>query len=275
MSANGCSPADLDVAAVLADGRSRFRRRTLETAAVLAVIAAACASTGAFDLSRYQDALRTLVTLAGDGVPPDFSRWQSWGRPLLQTLATAVAGTALAAALALPLGIVAAVPWTPASVRMAVGLALNTARSIPDLIWGVLFVAAVGFGPLPGVFALAAHSTGMLGKFFGEILQHADNAPGDALQSHGVSRLGVLRFALLPQVLPRLADVTLYRCEHNVRAATVLGIIGAGGIGQEIVTAFHLFDYREVSALLLVMLVMVTAIGGLSDHLRNRFLRGD
>ena len=275
MRADGSSPADDEVAAVLADGRRRFIQRTLETAAVLAVVAAAFAYTGGFDPSRYEDALRTLATLAGDAVPPDFGRWRSWGHPLLQTVATAVAGTALAAALALPLGIAAAVPWTPASVRMAIGLALNTARSIPDLIWGVLFVAAVGFGPLPGVFALAAHSTGMLGKFFGEILQHADNAPGDALQSHGVSRLGVLRFALLPQVLPRLADVTLYRCEHNVRAATVLGIIGAGGLGQEIVTAFHLFEYQEAAALILVMLATVTAINTLSDRLRRRFLAGD
>lgn len=151
---------------------------------------------------------------------------------------------------------------------------LNTVRSIPDLIWGVLFVAAIGFGPLPGVFALAAHSTGMLGKFFAEILEHVDPAPGLALQSQGVSRLGVLRFAVLPQALPRLADVTLYRCEHNIRAATVLGVIGAGGLGQEIVTAFHLFEYREAAALIVVMLVLVTAIGAVSDRLRSRFLRG-
>ena len=266
---------DNDVAAVLADGRSRLLRRNLQTAALLAIVAASFAYTGAFDAPRYEDALQTLITLAGDAMPPDFSRWHVWGRPLIETAATAVAGTALAATLALPLGIVAAGKWAPRPVCLAARLALNTARSIPDLIWGVIFVAAVGFGPLPGVLALAAHSTGMLGKFYAEILEHADPAPGDALRSQGVSRLGVLRFAVLPQVLPRLADVTLYRCEHNVRAATVLGVIGAGGLGQEIVTAFHLFEYREASALLLVMLALVTAIGGLSDHLRNRFLRGD
>ena len=113
----------------------------------------------------------------------------------------------------------------------AARLLLNTLRSIPDLVWGIMFVAAVGFGPLPGLLALACHSTGMLGKFYAEIIEHVDTAPGEALRSHGVSRLAVLRFSVLPQILPRVVDVTLYRWEHNVRAATVLGVIGAGGIG--------------------------------------------
>ena len=125
------------------------------------------------------------------------------------------------------------------------------------------------------MLALAVHSTGMLGKFYAEILEHGDPAPGDALHSHGVSRLGVLRFGVLPQVLPRLADVTLYRWEHNVRAATVLGVIGAGGLGLEIVAAFHLFEYREASALIAVMLGLVTAINLISDRVRRGFLGSD
>src|SRR5208282_4661720 len=104
-------------------------------------------------------------------------------------------------------------------------LALNAVRSIPGLIWGVIFVAAVGFGPLPGILALATHSTGMLGKLFAETMEHVDKGPGDALRSHGVSRLGVLRFSVLPQILPRLVDVTIYRWEHNLRAATTLGVV--------------------------------------------------
>jgi phosphonate transport system permease protein len=112
----------------------------------------------------------------------------------------------------------------------------------------------------------------MLGKFFAETLEHVEPGPGDALRSHGVSRLGVLRFSVLPQILPRLVDVTAYRCEHNVRAATTLGVVGAGGLGLEIITAFHLFEYREASALILVLLGLVTVIGLLGAHLRARFL---
>lgn len=276
MSPLGSSLTDLEISAVLAGGRNRFFRRTVALTMLLAVVAAAFVYAGAFDPLRYRGALSTLVTLVGDAIPPDFRRWPAWGGPLLETLATSIAGTTLAAAMALPLALVAAQGgrrWL--ACRVLARLALNTARSIPDLVWGVIFVAAVGFGPLPGVLALAAHSTGMLGKFYAEILQHVDPAPGLALQSQGVSRLGVLRFAVLPQVLPRLADVTIYRWEHNVRAATVLGIIGAGGLGLEIVTAFHLFEYQEAAALILVMLALVTVISSLSDRLRNRFLAGE
>lgn len=275
MSAYGYPPTELEVSAVLADGRNRLRRRVTMASLLLVGIAAAFAYAGAFDPARYRDVFRTLWTLACDAMPPDFSRWHAWGWPLVETLATSIAGTALAAALALPLAMVASHggrAWR--LVRLFARLALNTARSVPDLIWGVIFVAAVGFGPLPGVLALAAHSTGMLGKFYAEILDHVDPAPGLALHSQGVSRLGVLRFAVLPQVLPRLADVTIYRWEHNVRAATVLGIIGAGGLGLEIITAFHLFEYREAAALILVMLALVTAISTLSDRLRAQFLTG-
>ncbi len=151
-------------------------------------------------------------------------------------------------------------------------LFLNAIHSIPGLIWGAIFVAAVGFGPLPGILALATHSTGMLRKLFAETIEHVDPGPGDALRSHGVSRLGVLRFSVVPQILPRLVDVTIYRWEHNLRAATTLGVVGAGGLGLEIITAFHLFEYREASALIVVLLGLVTLINIAGAHFRGRVL---
>ena len=135
-----------------------------------------------------------------------------------------------------------------------------------------MFVAAVGFGPLPGILALGCHSTGMLGKFYAETLEHVEPAPGNALRSLGVSKLGVLRFSVLPQILPRLIDVTIYRWEHNLRAATTLGVVGAGGIGLEIITAFHLFEYREAAALIILLLVLVSMINVIGGWIRRRFL---
>lgn len=261
-----------ELAAVLADGRRRAVTGAATMAALVAAIVAAFAYAGAFDLERYRGAVTTILTLAGDSVPPDFSRWPLWGRPLLETLAMSVAGTVLGCLAALPLGTLAARTIGPVWCGAPIRLFLNTLRSIPGLVWGVIFVAAVGFGPLPGVFALACHSTGMLGKFYAEILEHVDPGPGDALRSHGVSRLGVLRFSVLPQILPRLVDVTLYRWEHNVRAATVLGVIGAGGLGLEIITAFHLFEYREALALIIVLLGLVTVITLAGARVRARFL---
>jgi phosphonate transport system permease protein len=251
--------------------RGRFRTRAL-VIGVFAVIALALYLADLFHLARYADASRTVLTLVGDALPPDFSRWRHWGRPLLDTLAMSMAGTVIACAAAVPLAAVIsgkhAVPWFAGPVR----LLLNTFRSIPLIVWGIVCVAAVGFGPLPGALALAIHSTGMLGEFYSEILEHVDPGPGDALRSQGVSALGVLRFAVLPQILPRVVDVTLYRWEHNVRAATVMGVIGAGGIGLEIMSAFQLFEYREALALILLLLVLVTAINFLSKRMRSRFL---
>lgn len=260
------------MSAVLDAGRRNLRHNAVGTALGIAAILLAFAYAGVFDLARYRGALTTILTLAGDATPPDFSRWAKWGKPLVETLAMSVAGTVLGGLIALPLAAVAARNIAPAWVGEPVRLLLNAMRSIPGLIWGVLFVAAVGFGPLPGIFALAAHSTGVLGKFYSEIFEHVDRAPSDALRAHGVSPLGVFRFSVWPQVLPRLMDATIYRWEHNVRAATTLGVVGAGGLGLEIVTAFHLFEYREAAALVLVLLVMVSALNGVSAHIRKRFL---
>jgi phosphonate transport system permease protein len=261
----------------LSDLLGRHRRREIQVwlrlGAVMLLLSAAFYYTGAFDLSRYVDAAPTILHLAIDSLPPDFSRWHSWGRPLLETLATGLAGTALGAALALPLAAVAARNvGAPAWLGSLVRFGLNAVRSLPGLIWGVIFVAAVGFGPLPGVLALGVHSTGMLGKLYSEAIEHVDPAPGAALRAHGTSPLGIFRFAILPQAMPRLADATFYRIEHNVRAAMTLGLVGAGGLGLEIITAFHLFEYREASALILVLLGIVTTINYLSAALRQNFL---
>lgn len=261
-----------DLTAVVALARRRAWRPAAVFAVCFAIVATAFVYAGALDPQRYADALPTLMTLAGDAFPPDFSRWQKWGKPLLDTLAMSVVGTVLGALAAIPLGALAARGTGPVVLRGLVLLFLNILRSIPGLVWGIIFVAAVGFGPLPGIFALACHSTGMIGKFCAELLEHVDPAPGAALRSQGVSEIGVLRFSVWPQLLPRLVDVTLYRWEHNVRAATTLGVVGAGGLGLEIVTAFHLFEYREALALIIVLLVLVTLINLVGARIRAHLL---
>ena len=258
--------------AVLTEERRRTWGNMAQVMASAVIVIAAFIYAQAFDLDRYRGAASTLLTLAADSLPPDFSRWQSWGKPLLETLSMSICGTVLAAAVSLPLGALSARNSQTPRLGSAIRLGLNTVRSIPAMVWGVMFVAAVGFGPLPGIFALACHSTGMLGKFYAEILEHVDTAPGEALKSQGVSHLGVLRFSILPQILPRLVDVTVYRWEHNVRAATVLGVIGAGGLGLEIITAFHLFEYREAFALILILLALVSALNFIGGRIRRHFL---
>jgi phosphonate transport system permease protein len=256
--------------------RRRQAHRLAIVLAAAATIVIAFAYAGALDFARYADALRVIGQLARDSFPPDFSRWREWGRPLLETVATGIAGTALGGFLALPLAALAARnAGAPFWFNEAVRFALASVRSLPGLIWGVIFVAAVGFGPLPGVLALGVHSTGMLGKLFFEALEHVDPGPGAAMRAHGASKLGVFRFALLPQALPRLMDALIYRLEHNLRAATTLGLVGAGGFGLEIVTAFHLFEYREAAALILVLLALITTVNLLGAGMRKTFLHGE
>ena len=184
----------------------------------------------------------------------------------------ALAGTALAVALSLPLGFLAARNTSPNKVIYQVSrVVLNTLRSIPELIMGIIFVAAVGFGMLPGVLALGLHSVGMVGKFFAEAIEHAHPAPIEATEASGATSMQVILHGVLPQVFPQFADVSMYRWEYNFRASTVMGMVGAGGIGTELVGSLRLLDYPQVSAVLLVILACVTVVDILSNMLRAKF----
>jgi phosphonate transport system permease protein len=142
-------------------------------------------------------------------------------------------------------------------------------RSVPEIILGILFVAAVGFGALPGVLALALHSVGMVGKFYAEAIEHVDPKPLEAARAAGGNGFQVIVHAVLPQVLPQLADITIYRWEYHFRASAVLGIVGAGGIGFELMAALRLINYDQVSAILLTILACVIVVDGLGGALRK------
>jgi phosphonate transport system permease protein len=204
-------------------------------------------------------------------VPPNFTRWQSWIKPLLDTLAMSIAGTALAVLFSLPLALMAAPNTSPnAAVYRVTRMLLAAFRSVPEIILGILFVAVVGFGALPGVLALALHSTGMVAKFYAESIEHVDPKPLEAASAAGASRLQVITHAVLPQVLPQLADITIYRWEYHFRASAVLGIVGAGGIGFELMAALRLIKYDEVSAILLAILACVLVVDSIGAALRRK-----
>jgi phosphonate transport system permease protein len=257
---------------LLARDRRAWGRSALRAALVLALVLACCAQVGLFDANRLAEGWPSVVGLVREMLPPDFRAARTWLGPLLDTLAMSVAATALAVVLSAPLALLAARNTTPhpLAYRAARSL-LNLLRTIPELILGILFVAAVGFGALPGVLALGLHSVGMVGKFFAESIEHVDDAPVEAVRASGASPLQVIVHAVLPQVLPQMADVTVYRWEYNFRASTVMGAVGAGGIGLQLIAALRLMQYRQVSALLLVILLMVTVVDGLGGRLRRRF----
>lgn len=258
-------------AQILGRAREQTGRQARLAASVVAVCLAALWLTGFFDLERFIEGAPAVAQLASEMVPPNFSRWQSWIKPLLDTLAMSIAGTALAVLFSLPLALMAAPNTSPnALVYRVTRVFLAAFRSVPEIILGILFVAVVGFGALPGVLALALHSTGMVAKFYAEAIEHVDPKPLEAASAAGASRLHVITHAVLPQVLPQLADITIYRWEYHFRASAVLGIVGAGGIGFELMAALRLIKYDEVSALLLSILACVLVVDSIGAALRRK-----
>ena len=256
---------------ILAADRKAGMRQALLVACLLVVCAAALTITGFFDATRFAEGIPALAQLFSEMMPPDFSRWQHWLRPLLDTLAMSIAGTILAVILSLPLALLAAPNTTPfPALGYVARLLLSFLRSVPELILGIIFVAAVGFGALPGVLALALHSVGMVGKFSAEAIEHVDPRPLEAARAAGATRVQVITHAVLPQVLPQMADITIYRWEYHFRASTVLGIVGAGGIGFELIAALRLISYDQVAAILITILACVVVVDSLGAALRKR-----
>ena len=159
-----------------------------------------------------------------------------------------------------------------APVRFTVRRVLEFCRSVPDIVFAMIFVAAFGLGALPGVLAMTLHTSGALGKLFAEVLENIDMRPVEGIAATGGSWLAQLRFAVTPQVLSNLVSYTLLRFEVNVRGATVIGFVGAGGIGQDLITAIRKFYYSDVSAMLLMIIGTVMVIDMLSGSLRHRLL---
>lgn len=203
--------------------------------------------------------------------PPDFAKFGTELWPALETVDIAIFGTVAGLIMALPLAVLAAINVTPsrAFYYVARGI-ISFARAVPDLVWALFFVTAVGLGPFPGGLALAVHSIGMLGRLFAETIEHMDMGPIDALALTGARRLQVFTHGVIPSVLPSLLGISLYRLDENIRSSLVLGFVGAGGIGFQLLSAMSLFQYREVSLLLIMTFVIVQAAERLSAVLRER-----
>ncbi|MGD1948890.1 MAG: phosphonate ABC transporter, permease protein PhnE [Leptolyngbyaceae cyanobacterium] len=251
-----------------------WRQQTGRALLLLGLIIISFVVVELLNIERMAEGIPAIVNLLGEMLPPDFSRLPRWIEPIFDTLAMSIAGTAMAITLSLPLCLLAARNTTPHPIAFHISrTVLNVTRAIPELILGMILVAAVGFGKLPGTLALGLHSVGMVGKFFAEAIELSDQAPVEAARSVGATGPQVIVHSVLPQVFPQMADVTFYRWEYNFRASMVLGAVGAGGIGLEIISALRILKYQQVSALLIVVLIMVTLVDGLSNYLRKDFVK--
>jgi phosphonate transport system permease protein len=258
--------------AVLAEYGKTRRRLVIEAGATVAVVLVAAAYVKLLDFATLARGVPAILAIMRESFPPDFTDALSWWKPLIDTLAMSIAGTAIAVFLSFPLAFLAARNTSPHRlVYYCARTLLNGLRSVPELIMGITFVAAVGFGALPGVLALGLHSVGMVGKFFAEAIEHVDEGPVEAAHATGATTLQVLYHAVLPQVLPQFAAVAIYRWEYNFRASTVIGMVGAGGIGFELKSSLRILQYSQVSAIMLVILLMVMIVDWFSGYLRRKF----
>ena len=205
-------------------------------------------------------------------LPPDLSVLPAALLGALKTVEIALLGTTVAAVAALPLGFMSARNVAPPPLFYPARAVLNFFRSIDTLVYALVFVAAVGLGPFPGVLAVIAYTTTSLAKLYSEAIEGIQRGPVDAITATGATRLQVLRYGVLPQVLPLFLSYVLYRLESNIRAATVLGFVGAGGIGFYLQSYLRIIDYPAASTVLLVTVVMVMVVDGISSRLRDRLV---
>src|SRR5882762_10125661 len=202
--------------------------------------------------------------------------WQKWLSMLGETILISYVGTLFGAILAFALNFFAAENTSPAPwLRFAVKRFLEFCRTVPGIVFALIFVIAFGLGPMAGVLAIAIHSTGALGKQFSEIVENADIKPVEGLRSTGAGWMACMRFAVLPQVSAGFASYSLLRFEINVREASVMGFVGAGGIGQELVVAIRKFYYSDVSAILVTIIITVFVIDIGTGWMRGRLFGKD
>jgi phosphonate transport system permease protein len=205
-------------------------------------------------------------------VPPDFSVLGNAVRGAMETIQIAVVGTAVAALLALPLGFAAARNAAPPWLFYWARSLLNAFRAVDTLVYALFFVAAVGLGPFPGVLAVMVYTATVLAKLYSEAIEAIEPGPVDAVRATGATTLQVLRWGVLPQLVPQFLSFTLYRFETNIRAAAVLGFVGAGGIGFYNQTYLRLLNYPAAATVLLVLIVLVMIVDFASSRLRARLV---
>ena len=204
-------------------------------------------------------------------LPPDFSNLSQLIYAMFETIEIAFLGTIIAIVLSIPLGLFSAKNLAP---NYLVYIICKTIviffRAIPEFIIAMILVIAIGFGAMPGVLALGLHTMGFLAKFYAEDIEHINKGPIDALKSSGATKSQIISFGVIPQILPAFVANNLYILDRNVRMATMLGIVGAGGIGYELQSSFRMFEYERVSAIIILIFLTIFIIDNFSSFIRSK-----
>jgi phosphonate transport system permease protein len=210
-----------------------------------------------------------MVTFIGDFFPPDFREWRYYLDELIITLHIAIWGTLLAVVFAVPFGLLASANITPAWVHQPVRRAMDACRAINEMVFAMLFVVAVGLGPFAGALALFVHTTGILAKLFSEAVEAIDPQPVEGIRATGANALEEIVYGVIPQVMPLWVSYSLYRFESNLRSASVVGMVGAGGIGVVLWEVIRGFQFAQTCAVMIMIILLVSAVDLLSSQIRK------
>ena len=219
----------------------------------------------------FSDSSKYLGDIINRMLPPDFSNFQNLIYSMIETIEIAFLGTFIAITLSIPIGLFSARNLAPNYGIFLVARTITIFfRAIPEFIMAMVLVIAIGFGAIPGVLALGFHTMGFLAKFYAEDIEHINKGPVDALKSSGASKRQIISFAVIPQIIPSFVGNNLYILDRNIRMATMLGIVGAGGIGYELQSSFRMFEYPKVSAIIIIIFITIFLIDNLSSYIRSR-----
>jgi phosphonate transport system permease protein len=222
-------------------------------------------------IKLVSDSSKYFVDILSRMLPPDFSNLSKLIEAMFETIEIAFLGTFIAIVLSIPLGLFSARNLAPNYfIYITSKTIVIFFRAIPEFIIAMILVIAIGFGAMPGVLALGLHTMGFLAKFYAEDIEHINKGPIDALKSSGASKSQIISFGVIPQILPSFVANNLYILDRNVRMATMLGIVGAGGIGYELQSSFRMFEYERVSAIIILIFITIFVIDHLSSFVRSK-----
>ena len=222
-------------------------------------------------IKLFSDSSKYFGDILSRMLPPDFSNFKNLSYSMLETIEIAFLGTFIAIVLSIPVGLFSARNLAPNYIIFLLARIVTIFfRAIPEFIMAMILVIAVGFGAIPGVLALGFHTMGFLAKFYAEDIEHVNKGPIEALKSSGASKRQIISFAIIPQIIPSFVANNLYILDRNIRMATMLGIVGAGGIGYELQSSFRMFEYQKVSAIIIIIFITIFLIDHLSSYIRSK-----
>ena len=222
-------------------------------------------------IALFSDSSKYFGDILGRMLPPDFSNFKNLAYAMLETIEIAFLGTFIAITLSIPVGLFSARNLAPNYWVFLIARTITIFfRAIPEFIIAMILVIAIGFGAMPGVLALCIHTMGFLAKFYAEDIEHVNKGPIEALKSSGASKRQIISFAIIPQIIPSFIANNLYILDRNIRMATMLGIVGAGGIGYELQSSFRMFEYQKVSAIIIIIFITIFIIDHISSFIRSK-----